>query len=144
MCCGASAHAVDRVSDRLALPRSFGFYDVAKRALGESATQRLPYHRKVAATMLGGSCAALVACPADLMLVRMQADGRLPPAQRRNYRNVAHGLWRVAREEGVRAWYRGVGPLVVRGVLVTTAQVRRGLQTRCSKLTAVWAPVFHL
>ena len=73
--------------------------------------------------MTGGSCAAAVACPADMMLVRMQADGRLPPAQRRNYRNVLHGLYRVAREEGIPAWYRGLGPLVVRGVLVTTAQV---------------------
>lgn len=100
----------------------FGFYDIAKRALGETRTHPLPYYRKVMATMTGGSCAAAVACPADMMLVRMQADGRLPPAQRRNYRNVLHGLYRVAREEGIPAWYRGLGPLVVRGVLVTTAQ----------------------
>lgn len=60
-----------------------------------------------------------------MMLVRMQADGRLPPHQRRNYRNVFHGEWgrgagderaeltettglyRVARDEGVAGWYRG-------------------------------------
>jgi dicarboxylate transporter 10 len=72
--------------------------------------------------MIGGCCGSLVACPTDMMLVRMQADGRLPEHQQRRYRNVIHGLYRVAREEGILAWYRGLGPLVVRGVLVTTAQ----------------------
>jgi hypothetical protein len=82
----------------------------------------LPYYRKVIATMIGGCCGSLVACPTDMMLVRMQADGRLPVHLQRRYRNVIHGLYRVAREEGILAWYRGLGPLVVRGVLVTTAQ----------------------
>mmetsp|Transcript_22299 Transcript_22299/g.54465 ORF Transcript_22299/g.54465 Transcript_22299/m.54465 type:complete len:298 (+) Transcript_22299:132-1025(+) len=100
----------------------FGFYDLLKRALGETPRRRLPYHRKVVATMCGGALAAVVACPADCMLVRMQADGRLPPAERRNYRNVFDALARTARTEGVRGWYRGLGPLVTRGLAVTTAQ----------------------
>ena len=65
--------------------------------------------------------------------VRRQADGRLPVAQRRNYRNVVHGLYRVALDEGISAWYRGVGPLVTRGVLVTTAQVSWGGLRRANK-----------
>ena len=52
----------------------FGFYDIIKQLLGESSTNRLPYYRKVVATMTGGSLAALVACPADMMLVRMQVS----------------------------------------------------------------------
>ena len=52
----------------------------------------------------------------------MQADGRLPVEQRRNYRNVFHGLWCVFRSEGVAGLYRGLGPLFTRGMMVTTAQ----------------------
>jgi len=100
----------------------FGVYDFGKRLLGERKNTPLPYYRKVIATVLGGCCGSLVACPADMILVRMQADGRLPVELRRGYRNAVHGLYRVARDEGIGAWYRGVGPLVVRGVLVTTAQ----------------------
>jgi solute carrier family 25 oxoglutarate transporter 11 len=100
----------------------FGIYDIVKRRLGETKAQRIPYYRKVAATMIGGTMGAVVSCPTDVMLVRMQADGRLPIEQRRNYRNVFHALHRVARDEGLRAWFRGLGPLMVRGLSVTTAQ----------------------
>jgi len=100
----------------------FGLYDLVKKGLGETPSRPLPYSRKVIATSAAGSTAALVACPADVMLVRMQADGRLPPAQRRNYGNVLRGMVMAARAEGISALYRGVGPLAVRGVAVTTAQ----------------------
>jgi hypothetical protein len=100
----------------------FGVYDAGKRLLGERTNVPLPYYRKVLATVLSGMCGSLIACPADMILVRMQADGRLPLEQRRGYRNALHGLYRVARDEGLLSWYRGAGPLVVRGVLVTTAQ----------------------
>ena len=100
----------------------FGIYDLMKRRLGESKTARIPYYRKVLATMAGGTAGAIVSCPTDVMLVRMQTDGRLPPAQRRGYRNVFHALYRVARDEGLRAWFRGLGPLMARGLGVTTAQ----------------------
>ena len=100
----------------------FGLYDLVKKGLGETPTRPLPYSRKVMATSLAGSTAALVACPADVMLVRMQADGRLPPELRRNYGNVLRGMVIAAKSEGIGALYRGVGPLAVRGVCVTTAQ----------------------
>jgi len=51
-----------------------------------------------------GALAAAVACPADVVLVRMQADGRLPPPLRRNYRHVLHGAAAICRSaEGPRA-----------------------------------------
>lgn len=100
----------------------FGFYDILKRQLGESRTQSIPYSRKVLATMISGTAGAIVACPTDVILVRMQADGRLPPEQRRGYRNVFHALYCVARDEGIGAWFRGIGPLMARGLGVTTAQ----------------------
>ena len=38
-----------------------------------------------------GGLAAVVGNPADLALIRMQADGMLPAAERRGYTNVTRG-----------------------------------------------------
>jgi solute carrier family 25 oxoglutarate transporter 11 len=70
-----------------------------------------------------GGLAAGLCNPADLALVRMQADGRLQPAQRRGYRHVGDALARTVREEGVLALYRGTVPTVARGMVVTAAQM---------------------
>lgn len=41
-----------------------------------------------------GAIGAFVGTPAEVALVRMTADGRLPVDQRRNYKNVADALLR--------------------------------------------------
>jgi hypothetical protein len=41
---------------------------------------------------------------------------RAEEAERYNYSNAVQGLYRMAREEGIATWYKGVGPNVVRGV----------------------------
>lgn len=38
-----------------------------------------------------------------------QADGKLPADQQRGYRGVFHALYRIARDEGVLAYWRGGG-----------------------------------
>jgi len=38
--------------------------------------------------------------PCDLVNVRLQNDMKIPLDQRRNYKNVFHGLYRIARYEG--------------------------------------------
>lgn len=78
---------------------------------------------KAAIGMTAGATGAFVGTPAEVALVRMTADGRLPPAERRNYRNVAHALWRIASEEGVLALWRGAGPTMGRAMVVNAAQL---------------------
>ncbi len=39
-------------------------------------------------------------------MVRMQADGKLPPEQRRGYKNVFDGLFRITKEEGFLNMFR--------------------------------------
>lgn len=41
----------------------------------------------------------------------MTSDGRLPIEQRRNYKNVADALWRITKEEGVFALWKGATPV---------------------------------
>ncbi|KJE88545.1 substrate carrier family protein [Capsaspora owczarzaki ATCC 30864] len=87
------------------------------------ATQGLPIYAQIAGSILSGVGGATLSCPADVVLVRMQADGQLPVAQRRNYSNVLNGIYRIAREEGVLGLYRGVGPSMYRAATVTTTQM---------------------
>lgn len=48
----------------------------------------------------------MVGTPSDVVMVRMQADGKLPVEQRRGYKNVFDGLIRITREEGILSMFR--------------------------------------
>lgn len=73
--------------------------------------------------MLAGMAGAFVGTPAEVALIRMTADGRLPPAERRNYKNVAEALWRITKTEGVFTLWRGAVPTMGRAMVVNAAQL---------------------
>ena len=102
----------------------FGAYDVLKRALREPADDaKLPFWKMTLCGVGAGAIGAAVGNPADLAMVRMQADGRLPVELRRNYRNGMDALVRVTREEGPAALWRGCAPTVNRAMIVTASQM---------------------
>lgn len=70
-----------------------------------------------------GFLGGLAGNPADVLNVRMQSDAALPPAKRRNYRHVFHGLSQMVRSEGPTSLFRGVLPNSARAVLMTTSQL---------------------
>eukprot|EP01122_Echinamoeba_exundans_P015264 TRINITY_DN7166_c0_g1_i1.p1 TRINITY_DN7166_c0_g1~~TRINITY_DN7166_c0_g1_i1.p1 ORF type:complete len:308 (+),score=73.23 TRINITY_DN7166_c0_g1_i1:70-993(+) len=79
---------------------------------------------KLLSGMLAGACGAAVGSPADLILVRMQADGRLPVEKRvYNYSSVFNGIYRVVKNESVMDLWRGSSPTVIRAMLVTASQL---------------------
>nr|XP_009409616.1 PREDICTED: mitochondrial uncoupling protein 5-like [Musa acuminata subsp. malaccensis] len=97
-----------------------GLYDMLKKrwsAPGDGGS--IPLHRKVAAGLIAGGIGAAVGNPADVAMVRMQADGRLPP---------------TVRAEGPMALYKGFVPTVSRQgpftvvLFVTLEQVRKLLK----------------
>lgn len=94
------------------------------------AADALPVSLKVGAALAAGAIAALVGNPADLVLVRMQADSALPPEAQRRYRGVFDAVSRIVREEGVLALWRGAAPTVLRamamnvGMLATADQAK--------------------
>jgi len=101
----------------------FGVNDAMQSKLsGGKGAKALSVGGKVVSAGVAGGVAASISCPADMILVRMQADGRLPVTERRGYRNVFHGIRRVYAEEGASQLYRGLCPLVMRGVCVTAGQ----------------------
>jgi solute carrier family 25 oxoglutarate transporter 11 len=73
--------------------------------------------------MTAGFIGAVIGNPADLALVRMQADTMLPVAERRNYTNVGNAFSRIVKEEGVMALWRGSTPTVTRAVVLNLAML---------------------
>ncbi|KAH7301676.1 hypothetical protein KP509_23G037800 [Ceratopteris richardii] len=99
-----------------------GLYEMMKNKW-ERDGKRLPLHKKVIAGLVAGGIGAAVGNPADMAMVRMQADGRLPVESRRHYKSVADAILRTAKDEGIGALWRGSSPTVVRAMLVTASQL---------------------
>lgn len=53
----------------------------------------------------------------------MCADGARPPSARQHYPDALRGLARIARDEGLSAFGRGLGATVVRSVLMNVGQI---------------------
>ncbi|CAK1555542.1 unnamed protein product [Leptosia nina] len=85
---------------------------------------------KIGLGSFAGGVGAIVGNPAEVALIRMTADGRLPPEQRRNYRHVIDALARICREEGAGTLMRGVTATVTRAMVVNGAQLSTYQQTR--------------
>ncbi|CAN1216228.1 Mitochondrial uncoupling protein 4 [Linum perenne] len=100
-----------------------GIYDILKHKWTDPRTKIMPLQKKIGAGLIAGAIGATVGNPADLAMVRMQADGRLPLAQRRNYSSVVDAIMRMSRQEGVGSLWRGSSMTVNRAMLVTASQL---------------------
>jgi solute carrier family 25 oxoglutarate transporter 11 len=100
-----------------------GLYDIFKQKWTDKDSNSFPLSRKITAGLIAGGIGAAVGNPADVAMVRMQADGRLPQSQRRNYKSVVDAITRMARQEGVASLWRGSGLTVNRAMIVTASQL---------------------
>jgi solute carrier family 25 oxoglutarate transporter 11 len=101
---------------RLGLFYSFLDY-FKKNNNGKEAT----LFQKSISSILAGGIGAFVANPSDLILIRMQADGTLPPEQRRNYKNALDGFIKIIKNEGVLELWRGASPTILRACIMNLA-----------------------
>lgn len=70
-----------------------------------------------------GALASVIGTPADLALVRIQADRAKPVAQRVGYSGLTDVLRRVAVQEGVPALWRGTAPVVLRAACMNASML---------------------
>ncbi|KAF4746683.1 hypothetical protein FOZ63_028305, partial [Perkinsus olseni] len=63
-----------------------GVFRLTSMSLQSPHEKTLPFWKKGVAGLFAGGVGAFVGTPADLSLVRLQADATLPPAERRNYK----------------------------------------------------------
>jgi len=83
----------------------------------------ISFSSKLIMGAIAGAIGSAVGTPSELALVRMSADSKLPPAERRNYGNALKCLVRVTREEGVLNLWRGATPTVLRATLLGSFQM---------------------
>ncbi|KAG5001620.1 hypothetical protein AAZX31_08G271200 [Glycine max] len=102
-----------------------GLYEVLKKKWSDpnSAGGTLSLSRKITAGLISGGIGAVVGNPADVAMVRMQADGRLPPIRQRNYKSVLDAIARMTKDEGITSLWRGSSLTVNRAMLVTASQL---------------------
>ncbi|XP_037666649.1 mitochondrial dicarboxylate carrier isoform X2 [Choloepus didactylus] len=101
----------------------FAIYETVRDRLAGGSSGALPFYKKVLLGAVGGFTGGFVGTPADMINVRMQNDMKLPPSQRRNYAHALDGLYRVAREEGLKKLFSGASMASSRGALVTVGQL---------------------
>ncbi|EYU39263.1 hypothetical protein MIMGU_mgv1a010902mg [Erythranthe guttata] len=92
------------------------FKILTNKAIEANDGKPLPLYQKALCGLTAGAIGASVGSPADLALIRMQADATLPLAQRRHYTNAFHALSRIVVDEGVLSLWKGAGPTVVRAM----------------------------
>ncbi|KAG7344568.1 mitochondrial carrier protein [Nitzschia inconspicua] len=83
----------------------------------------IAFATKLGMGCISGGIGSLAGTPSEVALVRMSADSKLPLADRRNYTGVFNCLSRIAKEEGVRMWWRGATPTVARATLLSSASL---------------------
>ncbi|KAJ8448559.1 hypothetical protein Cgig2_012203 [Carnegiea gigantea] len=92
------------------------FKMLTNKAVAANEGKPLPLYQKALCALTAGAVGASVGSPADLALIRMQADATLPAAQRRNYKNAVHALYKIITDEGILALWKGAGSTVVRAM----------------------------
>ncbi|PFH38440.1 2-oxoglutarate/malate translocase OMT [Besnoitia besnoiti] len=99
----------------------------------------LPLWKKAVAGLAAGGLGSFFGNPADLALIRLQADATLPPEQRRNYTGVLNAMTRIVKEEGLFGLWRGSTPTVLRamalnmGMLASNDQAKELLEPSFGK-----------
>ncbi|XP_051900442.1 mitochondrial 2-oxoglutarate/malate carrier protein [Pristis pectinata] len=107
-----------------------GIYTILFERLTKADGTPPNFFIKAGIGMTAGAIGAFVGTPAEVSLIRMTADGRLPVSERRGYTNVFNALFRITREEGVFTLWRGCVPTMARAVVVNAAQLASYSQSK--------------
>jgi len=97
----------------------FGIYEEMKQHVGPNPSFPL----LVTMASVSGFAGGIAGNFADVLNVRMQNDTMLPVHERRNYKHAVDGMFRMAREEGLKSWFRGWGPNSSRAAVQTASQL---------------------
>jgi len=93
-----------------------GIFRSVSNSLATPDKKPLPFWKKTVAGLSAGGLGSVFGTPADVALIRMQADATLPPDKRRNYKNVVDALIKMWKGEGLSGMFKGNVPVVVRAM----------------------------
>jgi len=98
-----------------------GSYEQIKQWLAQGHKPS-SFHLVISAGLAGG-LGGLMGNPADVLLVRMTTDNLKPPSQQHRYGNALRGLYILSAREGAKGLARGLGPNMLRAVLMNMSQL---------------------
>jgi solute carrier family 25 (mitochondrial dicarboxylate transporter), member 10 len=102
----------------------FGLYNYfAAEARQRTGKKKLSSTNEILCAGAAGGLAGLIGNPTEVPLVRMCADAAKPPVQQFRYKHAFNAVLRIAREEGLRTFSRGLAPNVVRSILMNVSQI---------------------
>lgn len=100
-----------------------GLYKSLEDRVKLNEKRNLTFGEKVQYSLLSGGIGSAIANPTDVALIRFQSDNNLPPAERRNYKNVFHALSTIAKTEGVAGLWTGAIPTIARASVLNCAHL---------------------
>mmetsp|Transcript_11234 Transcript_11234/g.41128 ORF Transcript_11234/g.41128 Transcript_11234/m.41128 type:complete len:306 (+) Transcript_11234:81-998(+) len=100
-----------------------GLYEPIKNMVTGGKKENDNLLTKIAAGLLTGAGGIAVASPTDLVKVRMQAQGQLPPGTPPKYTSALNCYATILREEGLAAMWTGVGPNMLRNAVINAAEL---------------------
>lgn len=101
-----------------------GLYELVKSFyVGDDFIGDVPLSKKILAAFTTGAIAIMVANPTDLVKVRLQAEGKLPPGAPRRYSGALNAYITIIKQEGVGALWTGLGPNIARNAIINAAEL---------------------
>lgn len=100
-----------------------GLYEPVKNIITGGKTEGDNLGVKVLSGLATGALAISVASPTDLVKVRMQAEGRLPPGVPKKYPSALGAYSIIVKQEGVGALWTGLGPNIARNAIINAAEL---------------------
>lgn len=97
----------------------FGLYNKLSRQL-HPGNSKPTAASTIACAGIAGGLAGMIGNPAEIVLVRMCADGAKPLGERFLYPNPIIALYRIGRDEGIKVFGRGMSANIARSVLMST------------------------
>nr|CAG8575073.1 1810_t:CDS:2 [Entrophospora candida] len=120
----------------------FGTYDKLKLFLSKEG-EPLSLIKKITCASISGCIGGAFGNPADIVMVRMQNDAKLPPSEMRHYKHALDGLIRIIKEEGFSGLTRGIGPNTNRAILMNSSQLGLVATTICSPVDVIKTRVMN-
>eukprot|EP00262_Sarcandra_glabra_P003100 TRINITY_DN1357_c0_g1_i1.p1 TRINITY_DN1357_c0_g1~~TRINITY_DN1357_c0_g1_i1.p1 ORF type:complete len:306 (+),score=43.91 TRINITY_DN1357_c0_g1_i1:285-1202(+) len=101
-----------------------GLYEPVKSFYcGSDFVGDVPLTKKILAGLTTGALAITVANPTDLVKVRLQSEGKLPPGVPRRYSGALNAYYTIIKQEGLGALWTGLGPNIARNAIINAAEL---------------------
>lgn len=102
-----------------------GFYKPLRTLMyPDIKNEDLDFFKRLSVSLITGITGQSCALPLDLIKIRMQSDGRLKMmGLQPRYKNATDAFFTIIREEGVKAFFTGVSPTLIRAGLLTVGGI---------------------